>query len=118
MRTVTDRNGRRYSVADTPSRSLDYPSTRRRTTVVGLSNELEAPRHLRCQSSPENIYRRSSFETTPGSRKGGNMSKVVRSVKNVTKGYSAPQVKVRNGKNITRTISYQNTQLGNFSNIQ
>jgi hypothetical protein len=30
------------------------------------------------------------------------MSKVVRSVKNVTKGYSAVEVKVRNGKKLQR----------------
>lgn len=33
------------------------------------------------------------------------MSKVVRSVKNVTKGYSSVQVKVRNGKQGTSTIA-------------
>ena len=32
----------------------------------------------------------------------GKMSKVIRSVKNVTKGYSSVQVKVRNGKSFKR----------------
>lgn len=41
--------------------------------------------------------RRSSFEAAPGFSKGGSMSKVVRGVKNITKGYSSVQVKVRNG---------------------
>ena len=101
VRTVTDSNGRRYSVADTPSRSFDvYPPRRR--TVVGISNEANLTRssslHERSQTSPTNVYRRSWVETAPISRKGGSMSKVVRTMKNVTKGYSAVQVKVRNGR--------------------
>lgn len=34
------------------------------------------------------------------------MSKVVRSVKNVTKGYSSVQVKVRNGASVMSTTEY------------
>ncbi|OCT53294.1 EH domain binding protein epsin 2 [Cladophialophora carrionii] len=97
VRRVTDRNGRSYSVTETPSRSFDVPPSRRRT-VVGVSDELRSAqaRVNRSQHSPENIYRGSLFETAPIYRKGGSMSKVVRNVKNITKGYSSVQVKVRN----------------------
>lgn len=93
MRVVTDSNGRRYSVAETPSRSFDaYPYRRRTVAEINPAKYSD-----RDPNSPTNIYRRSTLETAPISRKGGNMSKVVRSVKNVTKGYSSVQVKVRNG---------------------
>lgn len=39
------------------------------------------------------------------------MSKVVRSVKNVTKGYSSVQVKVRNGKNADHGIFQQTVDM-------
>jgi len=90
---VTDRNGRSYSVAVTPSRSFDHPSSRR-NTVVGVANEFDPAQDSSSHETAANVYTRSSFETAPIIK----MSKVVRSVKNVTKGYSSVQVKVRNGK--------------------
>lgn len=90
---MTDRYGRSYSVTVTPSRSFGYPSSRR-NTVVGVANEFDPTHDSRNQETSADIYRRSSFETAPIIK----MSKVVRSVKNVTKGYSSVQVKVRNGK--------------------
>merc|ERR1712230_120968 len=72
-RTVTDRYGRRY-------------------TVVGIANELGSTHPSRSPQVSTNIYSRSSLETAPIVK----MSKVVRSVKNVTKGYSSVQIKVRN----------------------
>jgi hypothetical protein len=100
VRKVTDQNGRSYSVTETPSRSFDAPVTRRRT-VVGVSDELRAAQireRRNSQLDPNNVYRPSLFQTAPIYRKGGGMSKVVRNVKNITKGYSSVQVKVRNGR--------------------
>jgi hypothetical protein len=95
VRTVTGPDGRRYSVADTPVRSFGYgPAPNRRNTVAVASRE----HALADRSRPDSIlYRRSTFETAPAYKKGGAMSKVVRGVKNLTKGYSSVQVKVRNG---------------------
>lgn len=99
MRRVTDQNGRSYSVTETPSRSFDAPPARRRT-VVGVSSELESAQRSvnRSQHSPDNVYRPSLLQTAPLYRKGGSMSKIARNVKNITKGYSSVQVKVRNGR--------------------
>ena len=99
MRTVTDRNGRSYSVTETSTRPFNAPPYRRRT-VVGVSDELQTAQNRvnRNQHDPNNVYRGSIFQTAPIYRKGGGMSKVVRNVKNITKGYSGVQVKVRNGR--------------------
>lgn len=97
---MTDQYGRRYSVAETPSRSFDHRPSRRNTTA-GTAAELDAARDALGHPSAANIYSRTSLETAPIVK----MSKVVRSVKNVTKGYSSVQVKVRNGKQGTSTIA-------------
>lgn len=105
VRTVTDpATGRRYSVADT-GRTGIYPYARRNTIAV-VSPPTETVAVDRRPSvggtpvdpnEPVLVLRRSSIESAPAFNKGGTMSKVVRSVKNVTKGYSSVQVKVRNG---------------------
>ena len=98
VRTVTGPDGRRYTVTDT-GRSFGYgPGLTRRNTVAVVSSEHALADRSSFQAHPEgDIYRRSTFETAPAYRKGGAMSKVVRGVKNITKGYSSVQVKVRNG---------------------
>jgi hypothetical protein len=96
---VTGADGRRYSVADTSVRSFAYgPTPTRRNTIAVVSNEHAQADKSSFKSHPDQgIYSRNSWENTPAYKKGGTMSKVVRSVKNVTKGYSSVQVKVRNG---------------------
>lgn len=107
MRTVTGPDGRRYSVADTPVRSFGYgPGPNRRNTIAVVSNEHATADRSSFQAHPDGaLYRPSTFETVPAFKKGGTMSKVVRSVKNVTKGYSSVQVKVRNGRIRKRRIT-------------
>ena len=97
---MTGPDGRRYSVADTPVRSFGYgPGPNRRNTIAVVSNEHALADRSSFQTRPEaTLYRRSTLETAPAYKKGGTMSKVVRGVKNITKGYSSVQVKVRNGK--------------------
>jgi hypothetical protein len=98
-RTVTGADGRRYSVADTSVRSFAYgaPPARRNTIAVVSNEHAQADKNSFKSHPDQAIYSRNSWENTPAYRKGGAMSKVVRSVKNVTKGYSSVQVKVRNG---------------------
>ena len=102
VRVVTDpETGRRYSVVDTGVRSLNSPY--RRNTIAAVSNQTATagPPATGAASKDPNqpvfLLRRSSLESAPVFNKGSKMSKVVRSVKNVTKGYSSVQVKVRNG---------------------
>ena len=97
MRTVTGPDGRRYSVTDTPVHSFRYgPATARRNTIAVVSNEHAVADQSSFQAHPTNYYK-TTKETAPAYKKGGAMSKVVRGVKNITKGYSSVQVKVRNG---------------------
>ena len=100
VRTVTGPDGRRYSYAETPRHSLYYPSRRNTIAVVSSDHATGSNRAAiqnRLDNDPAFTYRGSSLETAPAYRKGGSMSKVVRGVKNITKGYSSVQVKVRNG---------------------
>lgn len=99
MRTVTGPDGRRYSVADTPVRAFGYgPGPNRRNTIAAVSRDHAVADRSSFQAHPhENLYHQTPLETAPAYRKGGAMSKVVRGVKNITKGYSSVQVKVRNG---------------------
>lgn len=103
VRVVTDRNGRSYSVSDAPVRSL-YPAFRRNTVSVSTATATAEPPSAhstyqdRIQSSLPSVRRNSALRTVPASVGKGSMSKVVRGVKNITKGYSPVQVKVRNGK--------------------
>ena len=91
VRTVTGPDGRRYTVADT--------GLNRRNTIAVVSNEHALADSSSFQAVPDAVYlRRSTLETVPAHNKGGTMSKVVRGVKNITKGYSSVQVKVRNGR--------------------
>lgn len=102
VRTVTDpETGRRYSVVDTGRRNNQF---QRRNTVAVVSPQTataDPPAATRRgtydPNQPVFLLSRSSTERAPAFDKGGTMSKVVRSVKNVTKGYSSVQVKVRNG---------------------
>lgn len=106
MRIQTDREGRRsYSVSDTPSHSFSYRPSRRNTIAVISNEQATAPPpsahstyQARVESAVPFANRRASLDTGSSSRKGGTMSKVVRTVKNVTKGYSNVQIKVRNGE--------------------
>jgi hypothetical protein len=111
VRTVTDpQTGRRYSVVDTGKRGA-YPYPPRRNTIAVVS-----PRTATADNSPVVggkptnpddpvlVFRQTSYESAPAYNKGGTMSKVVRSVKNVTKGYSSVQVKVRNGRSQLATV--------------
>lgn len=114
VRTVTDpETGRRYSVAVQPRHSFGAPGPRtRRNTVAVLPNEyasIELPSEANPNPSPESNLplRRATIETAPAANtpdKPRKMSKVVRSVKNVTKGYSSVQVKVRNGMRNTDAV--------------
>ena len=105
VRTVTDpQTGRRYSVVDTGKHPL-YPYTPRRNTIAVVSPQTatadDSPVAGGKSSNPNDpvlVLRKTSIESAPAFNKGGTMSKVVRSVKNVTKGYSSVQVKVRNGR--------------------
>lgn len=101
-RVVTDREGRRFSVATTPRHSLAaYNSVSRRNTVGAVDTTpavAEPPsthQNYRNQIGSESATEDNFQPYSPGRK--GSMSKVVRSVKNVTKGYSSVQVKVRNG---------------------
>lgn len=114
-RTVTDpRTGRRFSIVDSGVHNYynRHPTAgNRRNTIAVVSPEhaVAEPPSSRSLSTyaedkerdpdePVFQLRRSSIETAPAFKKGGNMSKVVRGVKNITKGYSSVQVKVRNGE--------------------
>lgn len=94
-------DGKRRSVAVVPRHTFGYPDpsfTRRNT--IAVVDRTNATAHL--SSIPEDSadpQRRYTLTSPPGERKS-SMSKVVRSVKNVTKGYSSVQVKVRNGAHI------------------
>jgi hypothetical protein len=95
VRTVIDpETGRRVSVVDTPKRN---PYTYRRNTIAVVPPGDLNSANPQNPSDPVFVLRRSSVESAPAFNKGSTMSKVVRSVKNVTKGYSSVQVKVRNG---------------------
>ena len=91
---MIDSDGRRRSVVDSGGRSYDYPFvySRRNTVAVDNTNATAGPPSL---PQGGGLERRSTVSDTGGRK--GSMSKVVRSVKNVTKGYSSVQVKVRNG---------------------
>ena len=107
MRVVTDENGRRYTVTDTPSRSFDYHygSGRRRNTVATVHTSSATADPSSLNETEDNVpVARGSFSSEVR-RKSGSMSKVVRSVKNVTKGYSSVQVKVRNGEAASSILS-------------
>ena len=106
VRTITDpKTGRRFSVVDSGVHNYPY---RRRNTIAVVQNETAtadppsanttyAEDKEKDPSEPVFVLRRSSIESAPAFSKGGGMSKVVRGVKNITKGYSSVQVKVRNG---------------------
>lgn len=107
MRTVIGPDGRRYSVTDPPLRSLSYAYVprSRRNTITALDNTAATAdppsTDQHCQSRidySDGPLRRNTVAYYPSERRASGMSKVVRSVKNVTKGYSSVQVKVRNGK--------------------
>jgi hypothetical protein len=112
VRTVTDpQTGRRYSVVDTGKRGPYYPYARRNTIAVAPQTAT-ADQSIVVNDKPVNaddpvlVLRRTSIESAPAFNKGGTMSKVVRSVKNVTKGYSSVQVKVRNGRSHSMTTAF------------
>jgi hypothetical protein len=98
VRTELDVTGRSHSVPQQPFHSLGYPSDRRNTLAAVTTANVTAPppsAHLsfrnRIESTAPFVIRQA-----PSSERKDGMSKVVRSVKNVTKGYSTVQVKVRN----------------------
>jgi len=103
VRTVIGPDGRRRSIAETPSRSFGYqvPPYARRNTIAAVDKTnatAEAPSipPRTSEDTTLDLTRRNTIDGPPG-RTRSSMSKVVRSVKNVTKGYSSVQVKVRNG---------------------
>lgn len=114
VRTVTDpQTGRRYSVVDTGKRGARPYDSRRNTIAVVSPHAATAADQSTVVSSnstnpndPVLVLRKSSIESAPAFNKGSAMSKVVRSVKNVTKGYSSVQVKVRNGRSRSMMMPY------------
>lgn len=114
VRTVTDpQTGRRYSVVDTGRRGVySYPARRNTIAVTSPATAttdqnpvVSANNNPADPNAPVLVFRRTSIESAPAFNKGGTMSKVVRSVKNVTKGYSSVQVKVRNGTSHSTTAA-------------
>lgn len=100
-RTVVGPDGKRRSIAVTPQRTFGFPDpafARRNTiAVVDRTNATADPSSF--QEDYTDQPRRNTLTSATGD-KGSSMSKVVRSVKNVTKGYSSVQVKVRNGTHV------------------
>lgn len=100
VRSQTDTTIRSNSISEQPPSSFGYPSIRRNTVAVVTTANVTAPppsAHLSYRNRVESTVPFLARQA-PSSEQKGSMSKVVRSVKNVTKGYSTVQVKVRNGR--------------------
>lgn len=101
------------------SGSIKQPYLARRYTIAAgtadplVINTTYAQDKEKDPNEPVFQLRRSSIESAPAFSKGSSMSKVVRGVKNITKGYSSVQVKVRNGTalHINHQLLARNTDL-------
>lgn len=98
-RTVIGPDGKRRSVAVTPRHNFGYPdpSASLRRNTIAVANHTNATADPRSDQLNSTDQQRRYSLSTPSDERRSSMSKVVRSVKNVTKGYSSVQVKVRNG---------------------